>query len=71
MVGFVSGFLIYAVLMKAWVLRAYPQAEITSNFDDRYLATSVDRNWVYAQASGFTRVLTADLTDAQTQREDR
>ena len=70
-VGFVSGFVIYAVLMKAWVLRAYPQAEITSNFDDRYLATSVDRNWVYAQASGFTRVRTADLTDAQTQRADR
>jgi len=56
--------------MKAWVLSAYPQAEITSGFDDRYLATSVDRNWVYAPGTGFTRVATKDLGAAAGGRED-
>ena len=69
-VGFVSGFVLYTVLMKVWVLRAYPQAEITSGFDDRYLATSVDRNWVYEPSTGFKRVETKDLADDRMRRED-
>ena len=56
--------------MKAWVLRAYPQAEITSGFDDRYLATSVDQNWVYEPSTGFTRVETKNLPDNPIGRGD-
>lgn len=69
-VGLVTGFVLYAALMKVWVLRAHPQAEITSGFDDRYLATSVDRNWVYAPSTGFTRLATKDLPEDQMRRED-
>jgi NCS1 family nucleobase:cation symporter-1 len=69
-VGFVTGFVLYTILMKAWVLRSYPQAEIASGFKDDYLATSVDRNWVYSAQKGFSRVPTKDLADQGLARAD-
>jgi len=70
-VGFVSGFVLYALLMKLWILKRYPQAEITSGFSDAYLATSTDNSWVYTPHDGFRHVRTADLGDAALAREDR
>lgn len=69
-VGFALGFVVYLLLMKLWVLPKYPQAEVTSRYHDRFLATSVGHNWVYAPAHGFSRVRSTDLTEAQTRRED-
>lgn len=47
LVGLPLGFAMYYTLMKYWVLNKYPQAEIDSNFDDRYLSTSMGQEWVY------------------------
>ncbi|HVO88432.1 MAG TPA: NCS1 family transporter [Casimicrobiaceae bacterium] len=69
-VGFLVGFVLYLVLMKLWVLDAYPQSEITSGYSDSYLGTSVDQNWVYSEQKGFSRVATAALTDEKLTRED-
>lgn len=69
-VGFVSGLVVYPILMRLWVLPRHPQAEITSHFSDRYLATSVDCNWVHDRRTGFSRVRTQQLTAKQAQRED-
>lgn len=69
-VGFASGVVIYTLLMKLWVLRKHPQAEITSNFNDRYLATSVEHDWVCLDGENLTRLPTRQTTGAQLQRED-
>lgn len=69
-VGFAVGFVLYALLMKLWVLGQYPQAEITSGYSDVYLATSTDSNWVYSAQDGFSHVRTADLADTELARED-
>ncbi len=54
LVGLPLGFGIYYVLMKLWIIPKYPQAEIDSNYDDKYLSTSVNQDWVYTP-SGFVR----------------
>jgi NCS1 family nucleobase:cation symporter-1 len=70
LVGFPAGFIIYYILMKVWVLPRYRQAEVESNFDDGYLATSVDRNWVYTPSTGFTHERTGEMPAHAIQRED-
>ncbi|MCH4564711.1 NCS1 family transporter [Halomonas sp. EGI 63088] len=70
-VGFSAALVVYVVLMKAWVLRRYPQEEITSGYADRFLATSVGRNWVYTEQGHFERLETADIPDSALKREDR
>ncbi|WP_261317403.1 MULTISPECIES: NCS1 family transporter [unclassified Halomonas] len=70
-VGFVTALVVYVVLMKAWILRRYPQEEIRSGFDDRFLATSVGRNWVYTEQGRFERLETGDIPDSALKREDR
>lgn len=47
LVGLPLGFIIYYVLMKLWIIPKYPQVEIDSNYDDKYLSTSVNQDWVY------------------------
>lgn len=69
-VGFASGLVLYTILMKLWILRAYPQAEITSRYSDRYLATSLGRSWVYSEATGFSRVPNEALAGRPSARED-
>lgn len=69
-VGFIVGFGMYAILMKLWVLRTYPQSEIASGYSEKYLATSVDRNWVYSPKKGFSRVPTKDLAEEGLSRPD-
>ncbi len=54
-VGFLVGLVLYTLLMKVWVLNAYPQSEIASGYSDKYLATSVDQDWVYTAQNGFAR----------------
>ncbi|PSJ22030.1 nitrate reductase [Halomonas sp. ND22Bw] len=70
-VGFVTALVVYVVLMKAWILRRYPQKELESGFDDRFLATSVDRNWVYTEQGRFERLRTDDIPASALKREDR
>jgi NCS1 family nucleobase:cation symporter-1 len=45
--GFVGGLLIYAILMKYWVVRRYPQLELLKPDSDDLLATSMGMNWNY------------------------
>lgn len=68
--GFPIAFVAYYLLMRFWVLSRYAQAEVESNFDDRYLATSVGLNWVYHSEKGFARVKTEEIPDDATKRED-
>lgn len=56
LIGFPLGFVIYLILMKAIVLPAHPQAEITSGFSDEYLATSEGKSWAYLGAGRFERI---------------
>jgi hypothetical protein len=53
-----------------WVLRTHPQAEITSNFNDRYLATSVNHDWVCLDGENLSRLPIRQISGAQLQRED-
>jgi nucleobase:cation symporter-1, NCS1 family len=55
-VGFPLGFVLYLALMKLWVLRRYPQQEVSSGFDPRYLATTEGHEWAYSPDAGFARV---------------
>ncbi|WP_244613040.1 NCS1 family transporter [Modicisalibacter radicis] len=70
-VGFVTALVVYLVLMKGWILRRYPQEELASGFDDRFLATSVGRNWVYTEQGRFERLRTDDIPASALKREDR
>ncbi|MDO6788204.1 NCS1 family transporter [Cobetia marina] len=70
-VGFVTALVVYVLLMKGWILRHYPQEEIDSGFNDRFLATSVGRNWVYTQQGHFERLKTDDIPTSALKREDR
>lgn len=54
LVGLPLGFIIYYLLMKFWIIPKYPQAEIDSNYADKYLSTSVNQDWVYTN-NGFVR----------------
>lgn len=59
--GFGTGFVAYFALMRAWYLRRFPQAEITSGFSDAYLGISAGRDWVlsgYERQAGYV----ADVT---------
>lgn len=69
-VGLALGFAIYLLLMWVWVLPRYKQAEITSGYSDRYLATTVGHNWAYTPERGFQRLPTSQLRHAFDQRED-
>lgn len=65
-IGLFGGFVLYYILMKAWILPKYPQAEVTSGFSDDYLATSLNLNWVYDKETGtFSRVETEKLPDVE------
>lgn len=44
--GLPTGFIVYFVLMKFWYMKKFPQAEIESNYDDKYLGISVGNDWV-------------------------
>ncbi|MBS0354762.1 MAG: hypothetical protein JSR83_12800 [Proteobacteria bacterium] len=52
------------------MLPRYKQAEITSGYSDRYLATTVGHNWAYTPERGFQRLPTSQLRHAFDQRED-
>ncbi|QRN81404.1 MAG: NCS1 family transporter, partial [Nocardiopsis sp. BM-2018] len=54
-IGFPVAFAAYLLLMRTWILRRHPQAEIDDP-GDTYLATSVGRSWVYdAETRTFSR----------------
>ncbi len=44
--GVPTGFIVYFVLMKAWYLKKFPQAEVESGYSDQYLGISVGNDWV-------------------------
>jgi len=69
-VGLVGGFILYLFLMKVWVIPKYPQQELLSNFNDKYLATSVGMNWVFIKESGFLREDTESIPEDALKRED-
>lgn len=50
LIGFPLGLVLYTALMRAFVLRSNPQAEITSGFSDAFLATSRGTSWSIAGA---------------------
>ncbi|MGF7007887.1 NCS1 family transporter [Hoeflea sp. 108] len=60
-IGFPLGLVLYYVLMKIVVLPRNPQQEIESGFDDRFLATSVGKSWVYTGNGDFQRAGSAEL----------
>ncbi len=68
LVGLPVGFIAYFALMKFWILRKHPQAEVESRYDDNYLATSVGREWAYTPARGVHQVSAGSATG--THRED-
>ena len=44
--GLPAGFLVYYAMMKFWYLKKFPQAEIESAYDEKYLGISVGNDWV-------------------------
>lgn len=69
-VGLVLGFALYLLVMWVWVLPRYKQAEITSGYSDRYLATTMGYNWCYTPERGFQRLPTSKLGQDFDRRED-
>ncbi|WP_017596246.1 NCS1 family transporter [Nocardiopsis potens] len=75
-IGFPVAFAAYLVLMKAWILRRFPQAEIGAadgpgGDRDAYLGTSAGVSWVHDARSGeFSRVAAADLPERDASRSD-
>lgn len=69
-VGFPAAMVIYYILMKVWVLPQHPQAEVTSPDDNKYLATSVGKSWVYTEEKGMQRLETKDIPADAIARED-
>jgi NCS1 family nucleobase:cation symporter-1 len=69
-VGFPSALIIYFVLMKVWILPSYPQAEVVNPNDSEYLATSVNKNWVFTPGVGMQRLETAQIPETSLKRED-
>ncbi|WP_246079385.1 NCS1 family transporter [Parasedimentitalea maritima] len=69
-VGFPVAMVVYYVLMKTWVMPQCQQAEVIDPDDQKYLATSVNLNWVYTAEKGMQRVKTADIPAAAIARED-
>ncbi|MDB6176299.1 NCS1 family transporter [Paracoccus sp. Z330] len=70
LIGFPLGLVLYVLLMKFWILPAYPQAELQAEQDDAYLATSVGLSWSYRKGTGFARVDLGHLNQVDKQRED-
>ncbi|WP_158162710.1 NCS1 family transporter [Grimontia hollisae] len=70
LVGFPIAFITYLVLMKFWILPTYKQKEVTSNFNDEYLATSEGMNWVHEGNGHFSRKTTRELESKSLKRED-
>lgn len=68
--GFIIASLVYLVLMKAWILKKYPQAEVSATNGDDYLATSVGLNWVYTDKGTFERLTTESIPQSAIKRED-
>jgi len=60
-IGFPLGLVFYYTLMKALVLPANLQQEITSGYADRFLGTSVGMSWVHLGNGRFERVAIAEL----------
>lgn len=57
--GFILAFIIYYLLMKLWYIKKFPQNEITSNYDDKYLGISAGRDWViqgYEKEAGYDTI---------------
>lgn len=68
-VGFPVAFLVYYVLMKKWVLKKYPQAEVDNADDQAFLATTVNMNWVWT-GQHFERLQTEQIPAHLRKRED-
>lgn len=56
LVGLPVGFAVYWVLMKVWIMPAYPQAEVEDAHSDRFLGTSASVEWEYDGAGGLRQV---------------
>ncbi|KZL24044.1 NCS1 family transporter [Pseudovibrio sp. Ad37] len=69
-VGFFSAFALYWVLMKVWILPKFKQDELVHADDEKYLATSVNRNWVYLDGQGMVKMDCASIPDHALSRED-
>lgn len=69
-VGFPTAMLVYYVLMKTWIMPRHAQAEVSDPDDVKYLATSVNINWVYTAGLGMQRVKTADIPTDAIARDD-
>lgn len=53
--GLPTGFICYFVIMKVWYLKKFPQAEVESDYSDKYLGISVGNDWVipgYEEVAG-------------------
>lgn len=70
-VGFITALLVYLGLMKYWILPRYPQAEISAQDTDSYLASSVGLNWVYTEGNSFVRLPNDQIPASALKREDR
>ncbi|MDD7910786.1 NCS1 family transporter [Pseudovibrio exalbescens] len=70
LVGFPVGFGLYYLLMKAWVLPRFKQDEVEHPDMDKYLATSIDRNWVYVEGNGMVQMETSAIPAHALARED-
>ncbi len=69
-VGFFTAFALYWVLMKAWILPRFTQDELKHDEDDTYLATSINRNWVYLEGQGMVKMDCASIPAHALSRED-
>ncbi|HEY9037402.1 MAG TPA: NCS1 family transporter [Roseovarius sp.] len=69
-IGFPLGFVIYLILMKLLVLPNYPQAEITSEYSNEFLATSEGLSWAYLGAGQFRRMSPEETRGETIGRED-
>jgi len=56
LVGLPVGFAVYWLLMKVWIMPAYPQAEVEDGNSDRFLGTSASLEWEYDGAGGLRQV---------------
>ena len=59
-VGLLFGMGMYFILMKYWIMRKYPQKEITEKNKDKYLATSASMDWKYNEQSGLIQQTRVD-----------
>jgi len=44
--GFPVAFIVYYAMMKLWYLKRFPQAEVDSGYDAKYLGISVGNDWI-------------------------